>query len=137
MIFRYNSVTIMEESVKERGTLLTIWLVLMLIANALTAIGYLVGSMMADTIESLMASTMLFIPTWVYYVLGFFGLLNVVFTIFLFKWKKWAFYAFCGIAVIVAGINLFIGFGILDSLSGFLGVIILYLLMRPKWDLFE
>ena len=51
-------------------------------------------------------------------------------------WKKWAFFAFCGIAGIAFVINLVIRGGF-SSILGLLGPIILYLIMRPKWDLFE
>jgi hypothetical protein len=117
-----------EKTEKKRGILLTGWLILMLIANSLTAISYFIGSSFFAEI--------LAIPTWSLYTLGLLALFNVGFAIFLFNWKKWAFFGFCGTTVVTFVINLSIGLG-LGSITGFLGIIILYLILRPKWSLLE
>jgi len=114
---------------KKRGALLTIWLILMLLANAGTALGYLLeGGFITAVLPT--------IPSWAIYVLGVVTLLNVVFTIFLFMWKKWAFFALCGTAGLAFVINLIIGMGFY-SVFGLLGLIILYLILSPKWNLLE
>ena len=115
---------------KKRGALLTIWLILMLLANAIVALGYLLGG-------GAIIARFPTIPSWAIYVLGIGAIINVILTIFLFMWKKWAFFAFCGVAGIAFIINLVIGIGIVSAILGLLAPIILYLIMRPKWDLFE
>lgn len=110
---------------KERGIFLTVWLVLMLIANVLSVIGYLIGG------HPLSIS-----PYWVIDILAGLSAFNILLTIFLFMWKKWAFFAFCGVAGIAFGINLALGLG-LFSFAGLAGPVILYLAMRGKWNLFE
>ncbi len=120
----------MAETEKKRGALLTIWLILILISNGITALSYLFG-------EGFITSVLPTIPMWAIYSLGIFALLNLVFTIFLFMWKKWAFFAFCGSAGIILVINLVIGIGIVFALLGLIGPVILYLIMKSKWDLFE
>jgi len=120
----------MAKTEKKRGTLLTIWLILMLIFNGITALSYLLGG-------GFITSVLPTIPMWVIYSLGVFALLNFVFAIFLFMWKKWAFFGFCGSAGIIFVINLIIGIGFVSALLGLIGPVILYLIMRPKWDLFE
>lgn len=102
----------------------------MVFSNGMVAISYIFA-------RDMLAYAMPTVATWVFYLLGLLSLLNIVFAIFLFMWKRWAFFAFCGIVVIVFGINIGIGLGIISSLSGFIGPIILYLIMKPKWDLFE
>jgi len=119
----------MKNTTKKRGALLTIWLILMLIANTGTVITYLLGG---EFITSVLPT----IPSWSIYALTIFGLLNVLFTIFLFMWKKWAFFAFCGSAGIIFVINLIIGMGF-SSILGLGGPIILYLILRSKWKLLE
>jgi len=115
---------------KKRGALLTIWLILMLLANAGTALTYLLdGGFITAFLPT--------IPSWAIYTLGIFALLNVVFTIFLFMWKKWAFFAFCGSAGIIFVINVVIGIGIVSTLLGLIGPVILYLILRSKWNLLE
>lgn len=119
----------MDPVEKKRGAILTIWLVLMLIANAGTALYYfLFGSLVTTVLPT--------IPSWAIIVLGVLSLLNVIFTVFLFMWKKWAFFAFCGTAGIALVINIVIGMGI-ASILGLLGPVILYLLLRSKWNYLE
>lgn len=115
------------ETEKKRGLLLTFWLIVMLITNAGVAITYLLGS-------GLIAFISPNVPLWAIYVFGISCAFNVVFTIFLFLWKKWAFFAYCGMAGIAFVINLAIGIG-LSSILGLVGPIILYLILRPKWNL--
>ena len=116
----------MAETEKKRGALLTIWLVIMLIANLISAFSYLV-------LSSAIASAY----PGIFYIYGLLSLANLAFVIFLFMWKRWPFYAFCGVAIISFIMNLAIGLGIANSLLGLAGPTILYLVMRPKWVLFE
>jgi len=129
MIVTEENITRITE--KNHGTLLTIWLFLMLIGNFFSSISYLTSN---STFTSLYPNTF---PG----IFSFFGILtfaNVIFVIFLFNWKKWAFFAFCGVAVITLMLKIFvIKLGIGTLLSGLIGILILYLLLKPKWDLLE
>jgi len=115
---------------KNRSTLLSIWLIVTLLANAGTAIAYLFA---AGFISAFLPT----VPSWAISILEVLGLLNVVFTIFLFMWKKWAFFAVCVNAAIIFIINLAIGIGVIPAIFGLAGPLILYLAMRPQWGLFE
>ena len=115
---------------KKRGKLLTFWLVLMLIANAGTALTYLLWN-------SSIITTYPNVPSWIWYIYGLLGLANVVFAIFLFMWKKWAFFAFCGMAALAFILNLIVGLGIIPAIFGLAGPVILYLIIRSKWSLLE
>ena|SRR3989344_22311 len=115
---------------KKRGKLLTFWLVLMLIANAGTALTYLLWN-------SSIITTYPNVPSWIWYIYGLLGLANVVFTIFLFMWKKWSFFAFCGMAALTFILNLIVGLGIISAIFGLGGPVILYLIIRSKWSLLE
>lgn len=109
---------------KERGVLLTIWLILMLIGSSFSLLFILFGDMSP-------------IPLWITYTFAILALLNFVFIIFLFMWKKWAFFAFCGSVGIIFIINIITDTGVFSSLSGLLGPLVLYLILKPKWDLLE
>jgi len=122
----------MPEMERKKGVLLTIWLILMLVGNLGFALTYLI---IAIGLSASGGPSPL--PLWAFYVLGIFGLLNFIFTIFLFMWKRWAFFAFAGSASIVFVINLMLGLGIIISSLGLIGPVILYLLLRSKWDLLE
>ena len=113
---------------KDRGVLLTVWLVLMIIFNALAALFYFVeGSFTADLLQ---------LPIWVPYLLGILAALNVVFAVLLFQWNKLGFYGICVNAAIVFVINTII-IGLLQALFGLIGVVILYFILRPKWKMFS
>lgn len=104
---------------KKRHGCLTTWLILMLIGNSGTALLYLFGSeALRQTIPNA--------PAWVFSLLIVMSLCNLACTIALFNWKKWGFWGFCATSVIALAINLSIGLGVASSLSGLLGVILLY-----------
>lgn len=126
----FESSLLPKEESKKRGTLLTIWLILMLITNAGAALTYLLWN---SAIIAAFPNT----PPWIFYIYGILALANVIFTVFLFMWKKWAFFAFCGIAGIAFILNLIIGLGIITSIFGLAGLVILYLILRSKWSLLE
>jgi len=80
------------------------------------------------------------IPFWITTLFGILSLLNLIFIIFLFKWKKWAFYGFI-VTVIVGFLLDFITLSLTSvlykAIPGLLGLVILYLLLRRKWNYFE
>ena len=65
-------------------------------------------------------------PSWIIYPLVAGCVLNVFLTVSLFRWKKWAFYAFCAVAGIMFFVNLSIGVSTLHAISGLLGPALLY-----------
>jgi hypothetical protein len=70
----------------------------------------------------------------IYYIQALVALINIGLIIFLFMWKKWAFFTFCGIAILASIINIIIGW---NSRQWIMIPIFLYILMLPKWNLFE
>ena len=115
---------------KERGALLTIWLILMLPLNLWATFIYITSS-------TLIISAFPEIPLWAIYFFAILAALNVIFVIFLFLWKKWAFWATCITMVIAAIMNLiFLGKTFSGSL-GLLSPIILYFIIRSRLDFFE
>jgi hypothetical protein len=64
-------------------------------------------------------------PPWVTYLFAAISLANIGLTIALFVWKRAAFFAFWGVAMIVFGINLSIGISPVQSLTGFIGPVLL------------
>lgn len=120
----------MTETGKKRGALLTIWLIWMLIVNGGVALVFLLG-------KEFVAKVLPTLPAWAIYTSGILLVFNVIVAIFLFMWKKWAFFAYCGITVISLVIVLITGTFNFSSISGLLGPVVLYLIMRPKWELFE
>ncbi len=117
---------------KERGPLLTVWLILMLSANVLTTLIY-------SVLATSPLGRILFLPNvqlWAIYVFIFFGLLNIVCVVFLFLWKKWAFFVLCASAGMAFIVNLFLGVGVF-AFIGLAGVVIFSLIIHSKWSQFN
>ncbi len=108
---------------KSRHGCLTAWLVLMIAANSASAVSsalmYLFGS-------EAMRQTLPDPPWWTLPVLAVFSLLNLVCAISLFRWKKWGFWGVCVTGVVTLIVNLSVGLGILQALTGLGGVLLLY-----------
>ena len=104
---------------KNRHGILTAWLVLMIIGNANSALEnflYMVGS----------EDISLGLPMWMFLTLVALAIFNLICTIELFLWKKWAFWGLVGSSIIIVFINLSVGLGIGLSLSGLVGIALLY-----------
>ena len=77
------------------------------------------------------------LPFWVFHFSMLPTILATIFIIFLFLWKKWAFYGYFVIAIIIAIINLIYHKTLSGTLSPLIILGILYLAMKPKWKLFN
>ncbi len=131
---------------KERGALLTAWLIWVIVTNLFFGVYYLLFNnvIMGDYVYKSGLSNA---PSGFFYAFGVIGLANVIFAAFLFKWKKWAFFALCGTAGVVFIMNMAIALNYLSGIQstsaiagsflGLLGPVILYLLLRSKWSLLE
>ena len=105
--------------VKQRHWCLTAYLGILVIANSITAVIYLFGSgYIRDNVPSM--------PRWALPFFAIGGIMNVVCSIALFRWKKWGFFGLVGMAVLATLINLKIGVDTNHVLMGLLGVVILY-----------
>lgn len=113
---------------KQRHGCVTAWLVLMIIANSLTAIIYLFASeMITDNLPGNVSTPMIIL-------LGIIGIANIVFSVMLFQWKKLGFWGFIITSIGALIINLSIGLGIGQSLFGLVGIAILYGVLQIKKD---
>ncbi|OGI66155.1 hypothetical protein A3A95_00360 [Candidatus Nomurabacteria bacterium RIFCSPLOWO2_01_FULL_39_18] len=129
----------MEKENKKHGVLLTVWVVLIIIINVIISAGWLWESIHPYTPEST--------SLWLIYVYVISGFVNVVFIVFLFRWKKWAFFAYFGSVVVVFILNVISGRIELISLPfslpyALVGPAVLYWILHSKtfyskWDLLE
>nr|WP_299000086.1 hypothetical protein [uncultured Allomuricauda sp.] len=113
---------------KQRHGCVTAWLILMIIANSFTSITYLfLGDTVSQNLPTPVSKSMIM-------TLAFVGIANLIFSIMLFQWKKWAFWGFAATSLIALGINLSIGLGLGTALFGLAGVAILYGILQIKKD---
>lgn len=114
---------------------LTAWLILMVVVNSFMSLAYLFS---LDNIKQSMPNA----PEWIFPVLTVCTVLNVVFALALFRWKRWGFWGMCATASIALGINITIGLGVLGSLGGIIGIVILFSVLhigkeRKAWNQLE
>ena len=114
---------------KKRGVLLTLFLALMFIVNPITAFTYFTNPEMM-----LQASPSMTIG--ILYLLGAVATVNVAIATGVWMWKKWAVYGFYAIAAIAFCINIYVGIGILPSLIGLIGPVIIYFTTKSRWEHF-
>lgn len=130
MMENSNTDTIRENNSQKRGGCLSTFLIVMIVLNAILAIYYLLAG-------DIVLQGMPGMPEWAIYVLALAGILNTIFAIYVWKWKKIGVYGFAGTALAVFIINLIIGINILAALLGLTGPVILYFLVKPHWHRLE
>ncbi|HWY40278.1 MAG TPA: hypothetical protein VNX27_05740 [Chthoniobacterales bacterium] len=104
---------------KKRHGCLTAYLLVMIIANSLTGLLYLLG---ADTIKQRLPN----MPNWAFPVLIAIAIINLVCAFALFRWKKWGFWGFALSSLMVFALNLAIGLDIISAILGLVGVVVLF-----------
>ena len=108
---------------KQRHGCLTAWLILMIVANSLAAI---VTPMSVQNIQQTMPN----FPTWLVWPIVLMAILNIVFAVALFNWKKWGFFGFAATTIISFSLNIYAGVGIAQSIVGLSGIAILFLVLQ-------
>ncbi|MGB7327921.1 MAG: hypothetical protein WBD31_23805 [Rubripirellula sp.] len=113
-----------EPDTKQRHGCLTAWLLLMLVMNAIVVIVYLVNGQAIQT--QLHPSA----PDWVIPALTIGGILNVVFFLALFSWKRWGFWGLVLTYTFGSVVNLAAGLTIQQVLGSLIGLLILFIVLR-------
>jgi len=114
-----------DESLKKRGGCLTAFLLFLIVVNAGTSLFYLLG---ADFLVSRLHG----FQTWQAYVLAAAGIINLVFLIMVYQWKKFGLYGIIGMSIIILAFNVYLGMGA-NAVLGLIGPIVLILVLRPVW----
>jgi hypothetical protein len=123
-------VEVESKETKKRGFWLTAFLILMFVANPFTAFTYFSN-------PELIIQSYPSISIGLLYFMGVLALLNVVFAIAIWTWKKVGVYGIYGSMALAFCINLYIGVGIVGSLTGLLGLVLIYFTTKKRWQLFS
>lgn len=115
-----------DDTNKKRGGCLTAFVVLMLIANPITALVYVAG---ADMVKRGLPHA----PDWAFPVLALLGVVNTVSAVGIWLWKKWGVYGVVGTAAVALVVNLIVGVPPMNAFFGLAGPGILIFLVRPLW----
>lgn len=113
---------------KKRNLGLTIWLVIMIFFAVWAALANF-GMLFSGAYSSM--------PGWAVFMMGLLSVVNLVLLVYIWQWKLWAFQGFIGTTVLAFILNLTMGVSFFSALFGFVGLLILYLFMRPQMKWFE
>ena len=112
---------------KKRGFWLTAFLILMFIANPLTAFMYF-------SAPDLIVSTQPKATVGIVYALGVMSVINFAIAVGIWSWKKYAVYGMYASVAIAFVINIYLGIGIVGALFGLLGGLLIFLTTRNRWQ---
>ena len=115
---------------KKRGFWLTAFLILMFIANPLTAFMYF-------SAPDLIVSTQPKATIGIVYALGVMSVINFAIAVGIWSWKKCAVYGMYASVAIAFAINIYLGIGIVGALFGLLGGLLIFLTTRNRWQWFS
>ena len=119
----------LKERNKQRHGCQTVYLIFMIIVNCITSISYLSYFFLSEEIKNLSG-----LPIWAVCVLMIAGVFNISCCIAVFRWRVWGFWGFVCSASVVFFINLYVGIGIISSLSGLLGIAFLFGVLQIGQD---
>ena len=108
---------------KKRNILVTILLTLFLIADLYVFKTITDSNLNNDAID---------LTNKINYSYVVFTILDLVFTFFLFKWKKWAFWGTLTISILTFFLNIYIGVEILYCFAGLSGILLLFAFLHLK-----
>ncbi len=115
---------------KQRSCWLSAFLILMLIANALTAYIYTTNPELVMGLYPRATATVL-------YLLAVIACINVILAIGIWAWRKWGVIGFYISIIIVFIINLYLGVGFLASMPGLVGGVIIFFTTKKRWQHFS
>ena len=101
-------------------------MVLLVLANGFSAVSFLFyRDALTESLGTPLPENMLWIS-------GALSVLNLIFALMLFSWKKWAFWGLLLTSLLSFGLNLYLGLGIVNASIGLLGIVLLYALLQMK-----
>ena len=119
-----------QRPVRARGFWLSAYIVLAVLSNILGA--YIYFSNPDAPANAYPKATVGFS-----YLLGFLCICNVLFAVLIWFWKKAGVYGFYLIVAIALVVNLYLGVGLLGSIPGLVGGLIVYITTKKRWEHFE
>ena len=118
-----------QSSERKRGFWLSAFLIIMFVVNPLTAFSYFMHP--GVIIEVYPNATV-----GILYLLGLMSLCNVVLAALIWNWRKIGVYGFYGMVALAFVINLYLGLGVIGSLTGLIGAVIVFFTTSKRWEYF-
>ncbi len=76
-------------------------------------------------------------PSWISVVLSIISVLQVIFCVAIWRWKKWGIFGYITSVVMTTGIGLTVGVDVLPPLLGLSDIVVIGLLVKPRWQFFD
>ncbi len=121
---------------KRHGCLLT-WLIIMLFADVMTIIGTLlapaIDGLLKQTAQSANSAAALAMhpaPAWVNLAVIVLSVVDIIAILFIFRWKKWAFFASVAVSALLIVVNLAGGTSVINVVLYPISPILLYLTLK-------
>jgi hypothetical protein len=120
----------MTDTQVKRSGCLTAFIIILIVLYALGALGtFLAGPLLSGLMPEYSTNNTYTILS------GVLSLLNIVFLLGVWKYKKWGFYGFLAISIINIILSIFFtGSIFIPLISGLIFPAILYFLIRPIWN---
>lgn len=112
---------------KERPGAVTAWLMLLIISNLIMAFIYLIGNEKMPGVFSTKGMSFYF-----RFVFSMIAIANIICIVLLLQWKKWGFWGLVISGICVFAINVFNGAGVIESISGLFGLVMLYGILQIR-----
>jgi hypothetical protein len=115
----------------KRPTFLTIWLILIVLGNLYSLYSYTVGT-------TFITRALPNFPSWAFILYDILAVVELIGVVLLWMWKKVGFYLIIGAAIIATVLNILTlgGLGVTAIVAAIIGIVILYLAMKPVWSNF-
>lgn len=114
----------------KRGGCLVAFIGFMIVANAVVALVYF-------TATGTIAGQFPRLTEGLVRVLGVAALVNILWAILVWRWRRIGVYGLIVMSALAFAVNVYVGVPVLQAIVGFLGPVILVLLVRKKWSLFR
>ena len=108
---------------KKRNVFVTILLLIFLIVEFYTLKTITDSNTNNDTID---------LTEKINYSYVLFTILDLVFTFFIFKWKKWAFWGTLTISILTFFLNIYVGVNMIFCIAGLIGLLLLFASLQLK-----
>lgn len=120
----------MTDTQVKRSGCLTVFIIALIVVYALSTLSsFFAGPLLSGLMPDYSANTSYSIFS------GVLSLLNIIFLIGVWKYKKWGFYGFVAVSILNIILSIFLTDSIITSLIfGLIFPLILYFLIKPIWN---
>lgn len=128
-----------EGQLNMRGELLNFFLVAGIVGCVLATLGYVAIDLVLLTNSTGLGDILskLSVPLWTLTFYPILAIVNACTLVALYRWRKWGFYVLLTSSLVAFTMNVAILGLKFEFIAGLLGIVLIYILLRPKWSMLE